>query len=401
MADIHLTPRRPFGQQALDNCAEALATGSLSAVTGRFTAELETGFAQFYGAQHAITTSSGTAAIHTAIAALNLEPGTEVVVGPITDAGSVAPLLFQGLIPVFCDLDEHLAMTVENIEAVLTERTGAIMVVHIFGGVSDVRAIRRLADQRGLALLEDCAQAHATTLDDRYLGSYGHIGMFSLQQTKHMTSGDGGVCLTDDPELARRMRLFRDKGWDRSATAQRSYPLLGLNYRITELQSAVALPQLQTLTEVVAARRRAAARLDERLAQVPGVTAWAPPPHGEASYWCYPFFVEASRRDQIGQTLLARGVPVTAGYIGAPIFECLVATHDQVTFGSSGYPYTLAPQGFSYDDVELPTTRDALDRLIVFWLHEHHTDADLDAVATAISEAVTGASIIGEPGDAP
>ncbi|MGA4508256.1 DegT/DnrJ/EryC1/StrS family aminotransferase [Propionibacteriaceae bacterium G1746] len=365
---LHLTPRRPFAPEALDNCAAALATGSLSSINGRFTAEFETGFAALHGARHGIATSSGTAAIHTAIAALDLPPGTEVVLPPITDAGSVTPLLVQGLVPVFCDVDDHLAMTPEAIEAVITPRTGAIMVVHLFGGVSDVRAIRALADIHGLKLVEDCAQAHATQLGESHVGTFGDIGMFSLQQSKHLTSGDGGLCLTNDDDLAARMRLFRDKGWDRSATGARSYPVLGLNYRITELQSAVAVAGLPGLPGVVARRRQAAARLDAALSTVPGITTWSPPPAAEASYWCYPFFVPAALRDEFGRRLLEAGVPVTPGYIGAPIFECLVATAD-----------IHAP---------VPHTRDALSRLIVFWLHEHHTDDDLDAVAGAIGAIV-------------
>ena len=385
---IPLTPRQPFGPEALANCQQALATGRLSSVDGPFTSELERRFAQFYGAEHAVSASSGTAAIHSAVAALGLEPGTEVIVGPITDAGSITPLLYEGLIPTFCDLDEHLAMTPETIRPAITERTGAIMIIHLFGGVSDSAGIRRLADEHGLRVLEDCSQAHATRLGSRHVGTFGDIGMFSMQQSKHLTSGDGGVCITDDPYLAQRLRLFRDKGWDRSATAKRSYPMLGLNYRITELQSAVALPQLATLEAVVARRRELAGRLDAALSTVPGFSPWVSPPAGESSYWCYPFFVEADRRDQIAARLTERGVPVTPGYIGAPIFECLVPTQDRHTFGDSQYPFTLARADFDYGQVDLPVTRDALSRVIVFWLHEHLTDAEVDAVAGAVREAI-------------
>lgn len=385
---VTLTQRQPFSPQALANCEAALASGSLSSVNGRFTRQLEEGFAQLYGTRHAVATSSGTSSIHAAVAALRLEPGSEVIVGPITDAGSIVPLLYEGLIPTFCDLDEHLAMTVGTIEAALTERTRAIMLIHLFGGVCDAEAIRRLADERGLFLLEDCSQAHATALRDRYVGTYGHIGMFSMQQTKHMTSGDGGVAITDDDTFADRLRLFRDKGWLRGTPHARAYPQLGLNYRITELQSAVALPQLATLPDVVNRRRALAARLDAALGEVDGVTLWTPPPGGEASYWCYPFFIEAGRRDAVAAHLAARGVPVTPGYIGAPIFECLAATERRETFGTSGYPYTLAPEGFDYDATEVPATRDALDRVIVFWIHEDLSDDDADAVAAAIADAV-------------
>ncbi|WP_342373359.1 DegT/DnrJ/EryC1/StrS family aminotransferase [Propioniciclava soli] len=384
---MELTQRQPFGAEALENCAAALASGSLSSVNGPFTARLEEGFASFYGAAHAVAASSGTAALHTAVASLRLEPGTEVVVAPITDAGSVVPLLYEGLIPTFCDVDEHLAMTVEGVEAALTERTGAIMLVHLFGGVSDAAALRRFADERGLFLIEDCSQAHATQLGARPVGTFGHLGAFSMQQSKHMTSGDGGVVITDDDELAGRMRLFRDKGWDRSSPHARAYPHLGLNYRITELQSAVALPQLATLPAVVARRRAIAARLDEAVAQAPGAEVWTPPPGGPASYWCYPFYVAPERRDAVAAALREAGVPVTGGYIGAPIFECLAATHEQRTFGSSGHPFPLAGEGFSYADVAVPHARAALDRVVVVWIHEHLTDADTDAIAAAITEA--------------
>lgn len=383
---VSLTRRQPFGAEALENCAEALASGSLSCVNGPFTRRLEQGFAEFYGSAHAVAASSGTSAIHTGVAALRLEPGSEVIVGPITDAGSIVPLLYEGLIPAFCDLDEHLAMTVENVAAAVTERTRAIMAIHLFGGVSDAAGLRRFADERGLVLLEDCSQAHGTRLGEGYAGTLGHVGLFSMQQTKHMTSGDGGVAITDDAELARRMRLFRDKGWERTLTHARAYPHLGLNYRITELQAAVALPQLRTLAAVVERRRAIASRLDAALAGVPGVELWTPPPEGEPSWWCYPFFVRPDARDAVAAHLTAAGVPVTAGYIGAPIFECLDATHEQRTFGASGYPYSLVP-GFSYDDVAVPVTRGALDRVIVFWLHEDLSDADTDAVAGAVASA--------------
>lgn len=384
---LTLTKRQPFGPEALENCATALASGSLSSVNGPFTTRLETEFAAFYGARHGVAASSGTAVIHTAVAALRLEPGTEVIVGAITDAGSVVPLLYEGLIPVFCDLDEHLGMTVANVEAVLTERTGAIMLIHLFGGASDSEGLRRLADERGIILLEDCSQAHATRRGDSYVGTYGHIGMFSMQQSKHMTSGDGGVAITDDDELAARMRLFRDKGWERGTPHARAYPHLGLNYRLTELQSAVALPQLATLPGVISRRRELAARLDAKLQGLPGVSVWQPPEGGEASYWCYPILIDPEHRDAVAARLGEFGLPISPGYVGAPIFECLSATREQVTFGTSGYPFTLAPEGFSYADVAVPGARDALARIIVFWMHEAMTDDEIDAVGDIVAGA--------------
>lgn len=391
-APLTLTPRQPFGPGTLDLLAGAVASGSLSSVGGPLTARLESELAAFYGSAHAITASSGTAAIHTAVAALCLEPGSEIVVAPITDAGSVVPVLYEGLVPVFCDVGDGLAMTRETVEAVLTPRTRAVMLVHLFGGVGDAAGIRSLADEHDLWLLEDCSQAHGTKLNDRYLGTFGHIGMFSMQQSKHMTTGDGGFCITGDDRLAREMRLFRDKGWDRGTAGVRAYPRLGLNYRITELQSAVALPQVATLRGVVDRRRYVAARLDAILEHVPGVTPWDPPARGKASYWCYPVFVAPAQRDAMAAALRERGVPATGGYIGAPIPECLTATATQRTFGSTSYPYNLAPQDFSYDGLRVPVARSALDRVVVLWLHEDLTDADVDAVGGALTDAASRSS---------
>lgn len=382
---ISLTPRRPFGPEAIQLCRQALDSGNLSSVGGPLTARFEREFAEFYSAGHAVASSSGTAAIHCAIGALQADPGSEVILGPITDAGSVLPLLQSGLIPRFVDLDEYLAMPVPAVRAAINSRTVAIMAIHLFGGVTDTAALRELADAHGIALLEDCSQAHATRLGERYVGSYGHIGMFSLQQSKHLTTGDGGMCITDDDRLAHRMRLFRDKGWDRTQVGSRAYPQLGLNYRITELQSAAGLPQLATLPQVIARRREIAARLDAAVNAADGLDRWIAPPGGQASYWCYPFFVRSPRRrDPIASALSARGIPVTPGYIGAPIAQCLAVTAQRRTFGGSDWPFSLAETPPDYAADVLPHTVDALDRVIVFWLHEDLSDEDVAAVCDAI-----------------
>lgn len=386
---IDLTTRRPFGPQALEFCGQALASGNLSSTGGPLTARFEQGFQGLYGSRHAVAVSSGTAAIHCALGALGAEPGGEVILGPITDAGSVLPLLHCGLIPRFVDLDRHLAMPADAVADAITERTVAIMAIHLFGGITDTAALRGIADRHSIFLLEDCAQAHVTALGDRYVGTYGHIGMFSFQQSKHLTTGDGGMCITDDDELAGRMRLFRDKGWDRGSSGSRAYPQLGLNYRITELQSAAGLPQLDTVQHVVSRRRELAARLDGIVERFDGVSPWRPPEAGSASYWCYPLLSDdPAHRDSIAATLAARGVPVTAGYIGAPIAECMSATREHRTFGSSQWPFTLADRPVDYAADALPMARDALDRMIVFWMHEDMADAEVDAVGAAIRDAV-------------
>jgi perosamine synthetase len=380
-----LTARQPFPEDAVRLATEAIRSGTLFGVGGTLTARFETEFAAYYGASHAITVSSGTAAIHTAIAAVNPNPGAEIITAPITDAGSVLPILYQGCVPVFADVADHLGMDPASVAACVTDRTAAILAVHPFGGATDVRALRAIADQHGIPLLEDCSQAHGTRYDGEFLGRYGHIGIYSLQQSKHMTAGEGGVCITDDDRLADEMRLFSDKGWDRAGAGARGYPRLGLNYRASELVAAVALPQLSTLDTVLARRRRSAAMLDAAVDKAPGVTRWQPLSGCDASYWCYPFFVPAGETARWAAALAAEGVPTTPGYIGEPIYTCMGALQEAGTFGTSRYPLDLAEDGRGVYPPDLcPRAREALTRLMIFWLHEDHTADEVSDIGAAI-----------------
>ena len=380
-----LTPRQPFSEEAVKLATEAIRSGTLFGVDGPLVTRFEGEFAGYYGARHAVTVSSGTAAVHTALAAWDPAPGSEVITAPITDAGSVLPILYQGCVPVFADVDEHLAMAPAAVEACLSDRTAAIIAVHPFGGAADVRALRTIADRHGIALIEDCSQAHGTRLHGEFLGRYGHVGVFSLQQSKHVTAGEGGVCVTDDDRLAEQMRLFRDKGWDRASAGARGYPRLGLNYRATELVAAVALPQLGTLDDVLARRRRLAGLLDAAVDRATGATRWTAPSECDTSYWCYPFLVPAGRTAAWGEALAAHGVPTSPGYIGEPIYSCLTALAPGGSFGGSGYPLTLAREGRgTYPTGLCPNAEHALSRLMVFWLHEDHTAEEITAVGEAI-----------------
>jgi dTDP-4-amino-4,6-dideoxygalactose transaminase len=365
-----LTARHPFPEEAVQLATDAIRSGSLFGVGGPLTERFETEFAAHYGARHAVTVSSGTAAIHTALAAVDPSPGAEVITAPITDAGSVLPILYQGCVPVFADVADHLGMDPAAVETCVTERTAAILAVHPFGGATDVRALRAIADRHGIPLLEDCSQAHGTRFHDTFLGRYGQVGIYSLQQSKHMTAGEGGVCVTDDDHLAAEMRLFRDKGWDRVGAGARGYPRLGLNYRASELVAAVTLPQLSTLDDVVARRRHSAALLDTVVDKAPGVTRWQPPAGCDASYWCYPFFVSGDIA-RWAEALAAEGVPTTPGYIGKPIYECMAAIQEN-------YPPDLCPRA-----------SEALARLMIFWLHEDHTEDEVTDIGTAIIKVAT------------
>ena len=205
---------RTFGPEELEAVRQCLATGTLTSTKGSFVKQLETSFAARIGAKFAYACSSGTAAIHCAVAALNPEPGDEIITTPITDMGALTPIIYQGAIPVFCDVDPHTCnVTAETIAKCISPKTRGIMVTHLFGNSCDMRPIMELAKRHGIPVIEDCAQSYLTTYGDQYVGTIGAIGCFSLQQGKHITTGEGGIVTTSDEALARRIFLFINKAW--------------------------------------------------------------------------------------------------------------------------------------------------------------------------------------------
>jgi dTDP-4-amino-4,6-dideoxygalactose transaminase len=346
----------------------------LNSVWGTEARALEAELADLYGVTHAVSCSSGTAALHLAVVAAAPDPGDEVITTPITDFGTVAPVLAQNAVPVFADVDAVTGnLDPDAVAKAVGPRTRAIIAVHLFGAPADVDDLRAIADQHGLTLIEDCAQAWLTELPGaRLAGTVGQVGCLSLQQWKHITCGDGGVTLTDDAELARRMRLFADKGWDRAAG--RSHESLGLNYRMTELQAAVARAQLAKLPGVVAARRRTAGLLLEALADVPGLVL--PRPEGHA-WWLFPIVVPAGNAAALAEALRQEGVPARPGYLNEPLNTAPL--WDRPVYGTSRFPLA------GYEPAACPAAeRLVAETLLVIEWNENYTDEHVDVVARVI-----------------
>src|SRR5262245_56522798 len=276
---------RAFGYDELALLRDVLDSGTLNCTRGTQVKAFEREFAERYGLPYARAVSSGTAACHTAIAAIDPEPGDEIITTPITDMGAIAPILYQQAIPVFADVDAmSLNVTPESVAARMTRRTRAIIATHLFGNPCDVIGIKAVADAHGIPVIEDCAQAYLATQKGLLVGTIGAIGTFSLQQGKHMTSGEGGITITADPALARHMTLFSDKAWGYGDPNPDHY-FLALNYRMTDLQGAVARAQLTKLEGVVVRRRMSAAQLTQRLLDLPGLTLPEPLPDAAHVYW--------------------------------------------------------------------------------------------------------------------
>jgi dTDP-4-amino-4,6-dideoxygalactose transaminase len=222
-------PARPYpgpeievkwAEEELREIIDVFQAGIYSRNHGTKVRGFESEFAAAFGVKRAIAVTSGTAAIHVAVGALQREygweVGDEIIVSPLTDIGSVVPIVYQGLIPVFADSDpETFCVSASSIEAKISPRTRAILVVHLFGNPADIDSIMRLAKQRNLEVIEDCAQAHYSAVGDRLCGTLGAAGTFSLQAGKLISIGEGGMMITSNAKLAAQATLFSDKGWKR------------------------------------------------------------------------------------------------------------------------------------------------------------------------------------------
>ena len=218
--------RPAIGIAEIKNLVNVILSGNLNSNGGKMVLDCEQKIAAMYGAEDAVASSSGTAALHVALAAINPEPLDEVITTPLTDMGSVIPILACNCVPVFADVDPQTGnLTAESIRAKITSRTKAVILVHLFGLPADLDEILAVTREAGVALIEDCSQAHFAEYKGTKVGTFGDFGCFSLQQSKQITCGDGGLTLVNDPDLAQRARLFVDKGWDRKS-ASRLHPIL-------------------------------------------------------------------------------------------------------------------------------------------------------------------------------
>ncbi len=254
---------KPFITDAEKNAVlEVLDSGMLA--QGSRVADLETRFAQVCGTKHAVATSSGTTALHLALMAHGIGPGDEVITVSFTFIASVNSILYVGAEPIFVDIEEDtFNMDPALITDAITDRTKAIMPVHLYGQPCDIAAIMEVARQHNLTIIEDAAQAVGAKYDGKPVGSFG-TGVFSLYATKNIMSGEGGMITTDDDEIAEYCRLVRNHGMKR----RYYHEMLGYNFRMTDLHAAIAVAQIERLEEMTTKRRENAAYLQEMLKSV-------------------------------------------------------------------------------------------------------------------------------------
>jgi perosamine synthetase len=314
-------PRWPaLGEEDVEAVLAVIQSGQLTQLTGRTVEAFEEAFAGWHGADHCIATSSGTTAIHSLLAALGVGPGDEVIVPAHTFIASASPVLHQRATPVFADVDPHtFCISPESVAERISPRTKAIIAVHLNGHPADMDALLALAEPKGVALVEDAAQAHGATYKGRKVGTIGRAGCFSFWEDKIITTGgEGGCVVTNDDDLAERMQRIRHHG-ETPVEGGRTYyhPQLGYNYRMSSLHAATGLVQLGNLERYLWARRRNAELLTERLAEYSSIE---PPLVAQESVHSYYKYICRLRPeagigiDWFVGAVAAEGIPISRRY---------------------------------------------------------------------------------------
>lgn len=286
--------------------AECMASTWISS-QGRFINEFERGFAAFCGSAHAIATNNGTTALHLALVALGVEPGDEVIVPTLTYVASANAVRYCGATPVFVDSEAMtMNLDVDEVAGAITERTKAIMPVHLYGHPADMDPLMEVARRHDIAVVEDAAEAHGATYRGKPVGSIGTCASFSFYGNKIITTGEGGMVTTDDAGLAARLRQFRGQGQD----PHRRYwfPVVGFNYRMTNVAAAIGTGQLERVQEHLAKRQQVREWYDERLAGTVGIVRPQVQPWATAVNWLYTVRLLNADRDDTMKRLALDGV---------------------------------------------------------------------------------------------
>lgn len=359
------------GEEEKRAAIEVLDSGVLSDFLGTWSPrfyggdrvqKLEREWTEYFGVKHAVTVNSATSGLYAAVGAAGVGPGDEVIVSPYTMSASAACAFVYNAIPVFADIDpETFNITAGTIRQRLTPLTKAIVVVDLLGHTAEMDAVMDLARERNLVVIEDAAQAVGAFYNGRRAGTFGHIGVFSLNKHKTIQTGEGGVVVTADDELAERLRLIRNHGEVvvKNKGTKNIVNMLGFNYRMTEIEAAIGSEQLKKVEKLVAPRIEAANYLTERLRGLPGITCPVVRPNVRHTYYLYAIRYDEQRlgipRKKFANALKAEGVTMYEGYV-EPIY--LEPMYQQRTvYGSQGCPFTCKYEGtVSYEKGICPVT---------------------------------------------
>lgn len=380
---------RRFTDEEKREVLEALDANTLFYRYGEKTKKMEKKMCELYGTKHAVATSSGSAAVHTAVAALGIGPGDEVLVPAITDMGSVIGILYQLAIPVFLDIDPNTYnLEIQDIERKISSRTKAILVVHYMGYPCDMAAIIEIAERYNLKVIEDCAQAWHARYRGKPVGTMGDVGCFSFNDFKHLSTGEGGICITNDGETAERIRLYTDKGYYRDGSGRKS-EFLAPNYRISEICSAVAIGQLGKVTRIAERRNEIGTVLNSALNGIKGLYPMKVAEGAYCSYWFYLLRFEEEEfgisRDDFLKALEAEGIPCGGAHIATPLYDYGVFKNRNA-FPGTNFPFECRDinADYSYQEPHCPNSQPLLDKSVIIRISEFYSDEDVGDIYRAI-----------------
>ena len=305
-----------IAKNALRYVTDCVRSGWVSSV-GSYIQKFEKSTAAYLNARYAITTTSGTAALHLALAALDVGPNDEVILPAHTMFACAAAIMYTGATPVLVDVERDTwNMQVAQVEKKITKHTRVIMPVHIYGHSVDMDPLRALAKKYHIAIVEDAAEAHGATYKGKKVGTIGDINCFSFYANKIVTTGEGGMVVTNSKKLADRARMLKDMA--HSPTRRFLHEELGFNYRMTNLQAALGLAQLEEIDSFIKKKRWMANLYTELLSTVPGITTPVERPWAKSVYWMYAILIEDAfgmNRDTLAAKLKARGIDTRTFFI--------------------------------------------------------------------------------------
>lgn len=380
--------QRRWGELEHKQLGTMLEQGSLFYWKGPQTELFKKRFQEVCPVKYAHACSSGTAAIHIAVAAAGIGLGDEVITSPITDIGTVIGILYQQAVPVFADLGKGTHnLDVADVERRITPKTKAIIAVHLTGNPCDLDALMALCKKHDLVLIEDCCQAWGSKYRGRPIGTVGHIGCFSLQNSKHITCGDGGIVGTNDERFGPLLQPFGDKGSNR--TGKREFPMFATNYRMSEPQAAVAAVQITRLEEIASKRARLGKILTENISDLPGIIPHEVHPRDRHVCWFYMFRImpEAFKcnRSTFTKALLAEGARVSGGYIGVPLYgEEVFQKH---AFFAGRWPVKeMGLTDMDFTKHKCPNAESMLTEGIRVYVYEYMSEEYILGVAKAVQK---------------
>jgi len=376
-----------FGDEERKEVQDVLDTGVLfrygfdQARKGHWKAKaFEAELSKLTGAQHCHLCSSGTAALSIALAACGVGAGDEVIVPPFTFVATIEAVLVAGAVPVFAEIDETLCLDPEAVRAAITPRTKAVLPVHMCGAMARIDEIKDLCDKKQLVLIEDACQAIGGSLNGKALGTFGQMGCFSFDPVKTITCGEGGAVVTDDEKLYKAAEAYADHGHDHTGDDRglEGHPVLGTNYRISELNAAVGLAQLRKLDYILKKQRAYKRAIKDALARFPEITfRRIPDEKGDSATFLSFFLPEESIASKIADNLGKAGVDACFYWYDNNWHYIRKWDHLKKLKSAAKLPVRLLENRPDYEKVNLPQSDQILGRTISMLIKLSWTEDEL------------------------